>query len=120
MGKSILESLGKKYKFLAPTKKELDLQDGPAVLKYLKKNKPDLIIHLASIGGFGREKKEGQGNILAGNLQIFFNLMRVKKFYNRMIFFGSGAEYDKERELKKVKESDFGLSIPSDEYSLYK
>lgn len=120
IGQNILENFGKKYEFLSPPKEELDLMKEADVFKYLEKNRLDLVIHLASIGGFGREKKEGQGSILAGNLQIFFNLIRANKFYGRMIFFGSGAEYDKKRELKKVKETDFGLSIPSDEYSLYK
>ena len=37
-----------------------------------------------------------------------------------MIVFGSGAEYDKSRALCKVKESDFGQSVPKDAYGYSK
>lgn len=116
IGRNILENLGNKYEFLAPTKEELDLRKEAAVFQYLERNRVDLIIHAASAGGFGREK----GNILADNLRFFFNLIRAKKFYKKMIFFGSGARYDKKQDLKKVKETDFGQSIPTDEYGFYK
>lgn len=120
IGRNILEILGAKYKFLAPSKKELDLSDGDAVYKYLEKNRIEVVIHAALAGGFGQEKEKGTGSILADNLRFFFNLMRAQKFYKKMIFFGSGAQYDKKRDLKKVKESDFGQSVPSDEYGFYK
>ncbi len=120
IGRNILESLGDKYDFLAPTKQELELMDQGAVFQYFKKNRVDLIIQSAAVGGFGREKEKGQGKILADNLRIFFNLIRAKEFYDKMIFFGSGAEYNKTRPLEKIKEEDFGQSIPSDEYGFYK
>lgn len=120
IGRNILESLASRYEFLAPTKKELDLKKEDAVFQYLERNRVDLIIHAALTGEFGQEKEMGAGNILADNLRFFFNLIRAKGFYKKMILFGSGAEYDRRRELRKVKETDFGLSIPADEYSLYK
>lgn len=120
IGQNILENLGDKYEFLAPNKEELDLRKEAVVFRYLEKNRVDLIIHAASAGGLGQEKERGTGNILADNLRFFFNLIRAKKFYKKMIFFGSGAEYDKKQDLKKVKETDFGQSIPTDEYGFYK
>lgn len=120
IGRNILENLGNKYEFLTPTKEELDLRNGTAVFRYFKNNKVDLIIQSASTAGFEGEKEKGYGKILEENLRIFFNLIRAEKFYNEMIFFGSGAEYNKNRSLKKIKEDDFGKSIPDDEYSFYK
>ncbi len=122
IGRNILESLGNRYEFLAPTIQELNLRKENAVLEYLEKNRLEIVIQLATVGGFGRESKEGPNAILAENLQIFFNLIRAQKkgLFKRMIFFGSGADYDKRRELKKVKETDFGKFVPTDEYSLYK
>jgi len=121
IGRNILESLGSRYEFLVPSKEELDLREETSVFRYLEKNKVEMVIHAALVGGFKQEKEGGSLNILAGNLQFFFNLIRAKRFYNKMIFFGSGAEYDKRRDLKKVKETDLGLSIPAfDEYSLSK
>lgn len=120
IGRNILENLGKKYEFLAPTRDELDLGNGDAVYKYLKKNRPDVVIHTALAGEFGKEKEKGIGTIFEDNLRFFFNLIRAKNFYRKMIFFGSGAQYDKKRDLNKIKETDFGQSIPSDEYGFYK
>ena len=54
------------------------------------------------------------------NQCIFSNIVRCEDRFGRMIHLGSGAEYDKTRELKKVKETDFGASVPKDEYGLYK
>ncbi len=114
IGRNILEILSNRYKFLAPTKIELDLGNEDLVYQYLKKNKPDIVIHAALAGGYGI------GKTLEDNLRFFFNIIRAKKFYKKMIFFGSGAQYDKKRDLKKVKETDFEKFIPSDEYSFYK
>lgn len=119
IGRNVLEILGEKYQFLAPTSKKLDLKNREAVTEYLEKNQPDIIIHAALAGEFKQAKKERTGRILADNLEFFFNLLRPRKF-KKMIFFGSGAEYDKSRDLKKVKETSLGQSIPADEYSLYK
>jgi GDP-L-fucose synthase len=46
--------------------------------------------------------------------------VRAKPFFKRMIVLGSGAEYDKQQPLVKVKETDFDKNVPNDEYGLYK
>ena len=40
-----------RYKFLTPNRKELNLLNYNKVFQYIKKNKPDLIIHAAGIVG---------------------------------------------------------------------
>jgi len=120
IGRNILESLSSRYKILAPSKEELDLKDEIAVFEYLKRNNVEVVIHAALMGEFGKDKVESMPNILADNLRFFFNLIRAKRFYKKMIFFSSGVEYDRRRGLKKVKETDFGQFIPEDEYSFYK
>lgn len=41
-----------RWEILAPTSRELDLTDGPAVAKYIRAEKPDLIVHAAGkVGG---------------------------------------------------------------------
>ena len=44
------------------------------------------------------------------------NILQNKKPETRVILFGSGAMYDKSRELHKVKESQIGEVVPSDLY----
>lgn len=117
IGKNIIEQLGDKYEILAPGRQELNLLDSDAVFKYLKKNKPEIILHAATVGG---NRKKDNLDVLKNNLIIFYNLLAAKEYFNRIIVFGSGAEYDKRNNLHLVGEKDFGRSIPEDEYSLAK
>ena len=104
-GRNIVELLGDKYEILAPNSKELNLLDTSLVYNFLKKEKVDIVIHAAAVG-VARNEKDNPGIVL-DNLKMFFNLVRAKKMYKRMIFLGSGAEYNKQQELKNIRESDF-------------
>jgi GDP-L-fucose synthase len=110
--------LGDTYDFLAPSYSELDLFDGGAVMEYLKKNTPDIVLHAATAGG--NRKIADQTGVLQKNLTMFYNLCAGKEFFHRMIVLGSGAEYDKRTDIHLVKEEEFGRSIPVDEYGLAK
>lgn len=118
IGKNILECLGSKYNFVSPSIKELDLTDTAAVYNFLEKEKVDVVIHTANIGGL-RGKPESTEATYA-NFKMFFNILRAKPFYKRMIMFGSGAEYDKTRPIVKVKEDDFDKFMPQDQYGFFK
>ncbi|MBT4121066.1 MAG: NAD-dependent epimerase/dehydratase family protein [Candidatus Magasanikbacteria bacterium] len=117
-GRNIVELLGDKYEILAPNSKELNLLDTSLVYNFLKKEKVDIVIHAAAVG-VARNEKDNPGIVL-DNLKMFFNLVRAKKMYKRMIFLGSGAEYNKQQELKNIRESDFDKSVPEDPYGFYK
>lgn len=118
IGRNILENLGKKYNFVSPPANELDLTNTEAVYDFLEKEKVDMIIHAANIGGArGREEP---ADAISVNLKMFFNLVRAKDFYKRMIMFGSGAEYDKTKPIIKTKEDDFDKHVPKDQYGFYK
>jgi len=118
IGKNIIEDLGKKYDFLAPTEKELDLTKTEAVYDFLKEKKVEIVLHTANLGGVRKEKENPDAIFI--NLKMFFNLVRAKDFYKRMIMFGSGAEYDKRRSIINIKENDFDKYVPSDQYGFYK
>lgn len=117
IGRNIIEQLGDKYTILAPRHSELDLTDADAVCTYLQKNPVDIVINAAAIGVKRTDPTVSVAHI---NLRIFFNLIRAKPFYQRMIMLGSGAEYDKRRPLAQVAESAFGKKMPADEYGFYK
>lgn len=117
-GKHLTEYLKDKYKLLIPSRKELDLLSENQVDSFFKKNKIDIVINTALVGG--SRKEEEVESALAQNLRIFFNLIKNKNRYGRMIHCGSGAEYDKRFPIVKVKEEDFGRSIPVDEYGFAK
>lgn len=118
IGRNIIEQLSGKYKIFAPSHKELDLLDQASVEEYFKKNKFEVVIHCSNVGGTRDTVK--LTNVASSNLRMFFNIIRLNKLYKRMIFLGSGAEYDKRNPLIKVKESDFDKNIPIDEYGFSK
>lgn len=118
IGKNLKEQLKDKYHLLSPTHKQLELLNSESVAFYLKTNKPDVVIHAALIGG--GQLKQYTSDYFYQNLKMFFNLVQNRKYFGKMIHFGSGAEYDKSSEIKKVKETEFGEKIPSDYYGFFK
>ncbi|MEK7131462.1 MAG: NAD-dependent epimerase/dehydratase family protein [Patescibacteria group bacterium] len=120
IGRNILEMLGDKHDFLSPGRSDLDLTNADSVFDYLKNNNVDVVIHAANVGGNRNPKWTGVDWVSEKNLQMFFNLVRCKDFYKRMIVLGSGAEYDKRRDVTKVKEDDFDNSMPVDQYGFAK
>jgi GDP-L-fucose synthase len=117
IGKNLIEGLDGKYKILSPSHRELDLLDENSVEKYLRGGKPDIIIHCAAVG-VSRKNNTAEAGL--ANLRMFANLSRCHYLYGKMIFLGSGAEYDKRRDLARVKEGDFNKTVPSDSYGFYK
>jgi len=118
IGKNLREQLSKKHCLLAPSRKELDLLDEKHVDTYFSTNQIDTVIHCAVVGG--SRKEEHVSSSLSDNLRIFFNLLKNKNKFKKMIHLGSGAEYDKSKPIIKVKEIDFGKTIPQDEYGFFK
>jgi len=114
LGKNLKEYLKNRYTLFTPSHKELNLLDEAEVDKFFKKNKIDVVIHAAVVGG--SRKEEAEESALGQNLRMFFNLLRNKKRFEKMIHCGSGAEYDKRFPIVKVKEEDFDKRVPVDEY----
>ncbi len=118
IGKNICEYFNEKYTIFSPSHVELDLLDENAVSRYIKKHKIGTIIHCANRGG-DRATTE-LTHIVRDNLRIFFNIAKNSDKVNKIIYFGSGAEYNKNRNLSKIKEEEFGQQIPDDDYGFYK
>jgi GDP-L-fucose synthase len=111
IGRNLDEGLKDEYKIFVPRHSDLEVTDTDAVRKYIIKNKIKVVIHTAVRGG-----DLVLGNTLRMFLSIYNNLDLLDKFIN----FGSGAEYAKTRDLKKVKETELGKFIPQDNYGLGK
>ncbi len=119
IGRNLQEHLlsQKSYELFVPSHAELDLLDTKAVSRYIEANKIDIVFHGANIGGSRKYACQG---VLEKNLRMFFNIERCKDSVERIIVCGSGAEYDKRIPLVMVKEEQFGISIPADEYGFSK
>jgi|TARA_B110000037_G_scaffold159063_1_gene179460 GDP-L-fucose synthase len=97
------------FEVYAPTRQELDLFDDKACLDFVKKLKPDLVIHSAV-----------DITSVENTLKVFFNIYSTKDYFGHMVQIGSGAEYDKRAYEPRMKESLFKKSIPIDTYGLGK
>ena len=117
IGRNVVEQLGGKYDIAAPNHHELDLMDTPQVESYLKRGNFDAVVHGANVGG---NRKVSVNNLFEKNLRMFQNVARCSSHFGKMIQLGSGAEYDKSRPLMHVREEEFGVRVPQDEYGRYK
>lgn len=108
------------YCLLTPSSAELDLTDDVAVTDYFNRHRIDAVVHCATFREGISRNTHWVDEVLESNLRMFFNLARHSDQYEKMIYFGSGAEFDKSRDIIRVSEEDFGRSIPKDKYGLGK
>lgn len=118
VGKNIVEQLGNTFHILAPGHTELNILDTAQVDKFFVSNGIDAVVHTADVGVNSQGVQVA--DVVENNLRMFFNITRVLKPNQKMIFLGSGAEYDKSRSLVNVKENEFGQNVPVDDYGFAK
>jgi len=122
MGRNLKEFLEKEsgsYEIDAPNSREFDVSDELTVKEQLEKRYYDVIIHSAvynpRVGSNRDSSKE-----LDKNLRMFFNFERYQNLFGKLLYFGSGAEFDKREEISLINEEDAGNGIPPTDYGLYK
>lgn len=121
VGRNVKEYLVKRgYDVYAPSSRELDCMDEDRVRQCLQKGHYDLILHFAVYSDNSGQTKDS-ARVLEANLRIFHNFYRHADLFGRMIYTGSGAEYDKRTPILSVAEEDLdGHVIPIDQYGLAK
>lgn len=121
IGKNLYEYLtgsDGEYVIDAPGRAELNILDEDSVKEYLSVNSYDVVIH-AAICNPVRESVIIT-NELEQDLRGFYNFAKYHYLYGKMLYFGSGAEYDKSRNISCVTEMDVNHSIPKTNYGLAK
>ena len=114
IGKNLKNYLKNKYELLTPRSYELDLINSNAVEEFFNNNDIDFVIHCGTVGGArGIPDKD---TTIDDNLAMVDNILKYKNNETKVILFGSGAMYDKSRDLHKVKETQIGEVIPKDLY----
>lgn len=117
IGRNLVEHLkAQGYGLAAPAHQELDLTDAAAVRDYLQKGRFDVVLHTANTSVMEQDAYR----ILDQNLRMFSSLEQNRHSYGKMIYFGSGAEYDRRTMPRLVRESAFGDAIPKDAYGFSK
>ena len=112
IGKSLKELFSedqKQYQIFSPTRKELNITKYEECYSYLKRIKPDIIIH-ASVDINSVENSVGMLN----------NILANKRFFGKLIFLGSGGEYNPRLYQPLMKEDFTKNSYPENGYYLSK
>ena len=108
IGNHLKNYLSKNYYLLTPNKKKLDLNNKIKLKEFLKKKKPDIIIHLASSTKFKSNSNLEKNNQISNTFNTTKNLVdNLNIECELIIFFGSIEEYGKTKtpfkEIQKVK-----------------
>lgn len=114
IGQNIFPILNKDHDVLAPSRNEFDVENQHNVDTYLADVQPDCLVHCA-IADPSKPVHAGK-SVLQTMLLSFMNLLRYP--FKRIIYIGSGAEYDKSSDISYVREEDDGIRVPTDEYGL--
>jgi GDP-L-fucose synthase len=106
------------YNVHTATSETLNLLDYQQIDDFFTRNKIDHVLHTAIKGG--RRIKSDEPDIIYQNLLMFNNLLRHADKYKLLISLGTGAEFDRRRNIHEFKEEQFGQSVPIDHYGLSK
>lgn len=121
VGRNVKEYLeDREYDVYAPTSMELNCLDEDRVKEHLQRHYYDVILHFAVYGDALDHSKDGT-KVLEYNLRIFHNFAKHSNLFGKMIYTGSGAEYDKRYPIQMVTETQLGMrTMPVDQYGLMK
>lgn len=119
-GRAIREYLENDYIILAPSSKELDLTDDAMVRSYFDSHHIDFVVHCATYRSNISQTTHLVDEEFESNLRMYFNLAAQSEKFQKMVYLGSGAEYDKTRPIVNISEDQFGESVPKDKYGFGK
>jgi len=119
IGRNFIEmSLGR-YVIVSPRSRELDLTDRAAVDHWFSsQNSFDVVVHSATTPG--HRAATFQNSLLESNLNMYFNLMRHRDKFKKMVLLTSGAVYDVMSPIVNVAEDALGKEIPQEPSGLSK
>lgn len=122
LGMNLVEYLtrsNKPYELFTPTHRELDLMDETKVVHYLRKGHFDVVVN-AAICNHYRPGTPANADELEHDLRMFYHLQQCQPYYGKMLYFGSGAEFNKAKSICMVREEQFENGLPNSAYGLAK
>ena len=122
LGKFVVAELARKgcRHILVPRKKEYDLRKMSAIIRMLKKSKPDIIIHLAAVvGGIGANRVS-PGEFFYDNLMMGVQLMEQARLFRvrKFVAIGTICAYPKFTKVP-FKEEDLWNGYPEETNAPY-
>lgn len=118
LGTELAQHLSKDNNILAADRTILDPRNIDNVRNIFSNNKIDVVIHTAIKGG--RRGIEEDIEVFFDNIKMFDNLASQRDKYKLMINFGSGAEFDRSKNIHLKKEEEVFAETPKDYYGLSK
>lgn len=101
IAKSLYSSLSNNYNIISVSRKDFDLTDRKDTDNFFRGKLFDVVIHCAVKGG--SRLNEESWKDMDDNLKMYYNLLANRNSYNKLIHFGSGAEFT-------ASETPYGLS----------
>lgn len=117
--KEYLSLYSEEYTVSTPSRSELNLINEQEVFCFLKNNYFDVVIHAAVFNPL-RIHENKVYDELDADLRMFFNFEKHSSMFGKMLYFGSGAEFDKSMPVNKVSEDTSKHFIPHNDYGLAK
>lgn len=116
IGRNLKEALASQYELFTPSHAELELLDTEQVARYVEKNRIEAIVH----GAVHVPEFNGLENEYYNDMLMFWNLKRLSGQVEKILYFGSGAEYDKRSDIRMARETDIPSVLPVSQYGLAK
>lgn len=91
IAKKLYPFLSQKYNVLSINRSYFNLTNSDETKKWFRDKKFDLVIHTAIVGG--SRLKEEYDSVYIDNVNMIDNLIHNKHCFNKLISFGSGAEF---------------------------
>jgi GDP-L-fucose synthase len=120
IAKSLSEGLGDDFSVVSANRHALDLINASKLSDYLKRKRFDIIIHTATYDAAPSFSIKDPAKVLEQNLRMFFNIARCHDDYGKLIYFGSGAEFNRDHWQPRMSEDYFDAYVPDDPYGLSK
>src|SRR5574344_40929 len=101
---------------------DFSFMDEHAVKDFFSKNKVDVVVHCANYGGsrLTGYDQDNFNDVVIQNIRMFDNIASAISPSTKLIHFGSGAQYNKSRDLVNVGEDSIGEVLPVDGYGYSK
>lgn len=120
VGKNIIPLLKENYEITAPSRKELDLKNTEAVEAYVRKGDFDIVLHSANPNPVKSSDYDQADTMFEDSMRIFMNFYKVSHLCDKLIYLGSGAEFDKTLDIIDIKEEEVFRSLPKEVYGCTK
>lgn len=118
IGKYLKQYLSIRHEVIAPSSKDLDLTDKTSVANFFKDQHFGAVIHSAVRG---RDSVTEQSSDICNDIiSMFENLFEHNAHYDKLIQFGSGAEFGLDKTIEDALEDDILKCYPQESYGLGK